>query len=224
MTFSITARCAETGMFGVAVASSSPAVAARCAHARASIGSVASQNVTDPTLGPKTLDLLEQGATAAEAIAILERTTPHLAYRQLAVVDRLGGSAIHSGAQILGTYAETMRANQVCAGNLLANTAVTTAMADAFESTGGHLGDRLLAAMQAALAAGGEEGPIHSAGMLLVDKTPFPLADLRCDWSEACPVAELTEIWQVYKPQIQDYVTRALNPENAPSYGVPGDI
>ncbi|MEM7505806.1 MAG: DUF1028 domain-containing protein [Pseudomonadota bacterium] len=223
MTFSITARCARTGMFGVAVSSSSPAVAARCAHARAGIGAVASQNVTDPTLGPKTLDLLERGASAAEAIAILRRTAPHREYRQVAVVDATGEPAIHSGHEVLGTFAETLRQNLVCAGNLLADQAVTSAMADTFQETEGHLGDRLLAAMQAALDAGGEEGPVRSAGLYLVDKTPFPLADLRCDWTEDCPIAAVAEAWQIYKPQMQAYVTRALDPSSAPSYGVPGD-
>lgn len=63
MTFSLVARCAETGMFGVAISSSSPAVAARCSFARAGVGAVASQNVTDPSLGPLALDLMEQGLT-----------------------------------------------------------------------------------------------------------------------------------------------------------------
>lgn len=223
MTFSISARCAETGQFGVAVSSSSPAVAARCAHARAGIGAVASQNVTDPTLGPKTLDLLERGATAAEAIAILKRTAPHLDYRQVAVVDRWGGSDIHSGSQVLGMHNEALRTNVVCAGNLLSSKDVTDRMADAFGQTKGHLGDRLIAAMKTALAAGGEEGPVHSAGLYLVDKTPFPLADLRCDWTEKCPIAAIAEAWEIYKPQMHDYVTRALDPSAAPSYGVPGD-
>ena len=58
MTFSLVARCEDTGMFGVAVSSSSPAVAARCAYARAGVGGVASQNITDPTLGPRALDMM----------------------------------------------------------------------------------------------------------------------------------------------------------------------
>ncbi|MEM1275237.1 MAG: DUF1028 domain-containing protein [Pseudomonadota bacterium] len=223
MTFSITARCAETGMFGVAVSSSSPAVAARCAHARAGVGAVASQNVTDPALGPKTLDLLERGASATEAIAIIQRTAPHAEFRQITAVDRMGQSAIFSGANTLGTYAETVRENLVCAGNLLASEQVTSAMADTFQDTPGHLGDRLLAAMQAALDAGGEEGPVHSAGMRIHHETSFPLVDLRCDWSEDCPIAALRTAWSVYKPQMNDYVTRALDPTMAPSYGVPGD-
>ena len=77
--------------------------------------------------------------------------------------------------------------------------------------------------MQAALAAGGEVGPVHSAGLLLVDRHEWPLAELRCDWTEACPIAALAAAWEVYRPQMDDDVTRALDPTAAPSYGVPGD-
>ena len=69
MTFSIAARCARTGQLGVAVASSSPAVAARCVHARAGVGAVLTQNVTDPRLGPRGPDLLALGATAVDTVA-----------------------------------------------------------------------------------------------------------------------------------------------------------
>ena len=71
MTFSIAARCVDTGMFGIAVSSSSPAVAARCAHARAGIGAFGTQNITDPRLGPAGLDLMAKGASAEQAIAAL---------------------------------------------------------------------------------------------------------------------------------------------------------
>ena len=69
MTFSLVARCARTGQFGMAIASSSPAVAARCVHLRPGVGAVASQNITDPTLGPLILDRLETGLSAAQALA-----------------------------------------------------------------------------------------------------------------------------------------------------------
>ena len=223
MTFSIVARCASTGLLGVAVASSSPAVAARCAHARAGVGAVASQNVTDPSLGGKALDLLGQGASAAETVGIIRRVNAHMTYRQLLVVDGAGGSAIHSGANALGLWAEAKAENVACGGNLLASQQVPGAMVDSFLSSSGSLGDRLILAMQAALAAGGEAGPVHSAGMMLVDKVAWPVADLRVDWTEACPVAELASIWERYKPQLDAYVTRALDPTAAPSYGVPGD-
>lgn len=224
MTFSLVARCAGTGMFGVAISSSSPAVAARCAHARAGVGAVASQNVTDPRLGPRTLDLMEGGMTAAEAVEEIRRTSPFMAFRQVLAVDVAGITAIHSGARALGLWAEARGRDAAAGGNLLANEGVPGAMVTAFETATGHLGDRLLAALQAGLAAGGEAGPVHSAGMLLVDRVNWPVADLRCDWSETCPIAALIATWEVYRPQLDAYVQRALDPTQAPSYGVPGDM
>lgn len=224
MTFSIVARCAETGMFGVAVASSSPAVGARCAHARAGVGAVASQNVTDPTLGPRALDLMAAGASAAEAVAILRRTAAHAGYRQVLAVDAAGGAAAHSGPNALGVWADAVGADVACGGNLLADRRVPAAMAAAFAASSGPLGDRLLGAMRAALDAGGEAGPIHSVGMKLVREVAWPVADLRVDWTEGDPVAELAALWARYAPQLDAYVTRALDPREAPSFGVPGDV
>lgn len=223
MTFSIVARCARTGMFGVAVSSSSPAVAARCAYARAGVGAIASQNVTDPTLGMRGLELMALGASAAEAVAVLKRTGAHIEYRQVLAVDAAGVSAIHSGPKALGIWAEARAENVACGGNLLANDNVPKAMVDAFLSAEGDLGDRVIATMRAALRAGGEAGPVRSAGMKLVRDVSWPVADLRCDWSEGCPIEDLARLWELYKPQLDAYVTRAINPSEAPSYGVPGD-
>ncbi|MFH3480465.1 MULTISPECIES: DUF1028 domain-containing protein [unclassified Xanthobacter] len=223
MTFSLVARCAETGMFGLAISSSSPAVAARCSFARAGVGAVASQNVTDPSLGPLTLDLLESGMSAREAIAEVRRRSQFLDYRQVLAVDRDGGAAIHSGAKALGLWAEAWGENVAAGGNLLADSEVPQAMVDAFQAATGHLGDRLLAALKAGLAAGGEAGPVHSAGLKVVDKVSWPIADLRCDWTEDCPIEALATAWTIYKPQMGAYIQRALDPREAPSYGVPGD-
>ena len=222
MTFSIVARCAETGQFGVAISSSSPAVAARCAHARAGLGAVASQNVTDPRLGPQALDLLARGASAGEAAAILRRGMAHPDYRQLLVVDAAGGVAIHSGARALGVWAEATGADCAAGGNLLADAGVPAAMVAAFGAAAGSLGDRLLAALRAGLAAGGEAGPVRSAGLLVVDRESWPFVDLRIDWADD-PIGMLGAAWEVFAPQATAYVTRALNPVAAPSYGVPGD-
>ncbi|MBI1217337.1 MAG: DUF1028 domain-containing protein [Rhodobacteraceae bacterium] len=222
MTFSITARCARTGQFGVAISSSSPAVAARCAHARAGVGAVATQNVTDPRLGPQALRLLAEGASAGEAVAILGRVMPHPDYRQLLVVDGQGGAAIHSGAHALGIWAEARGADCAAGGNLLANAEVPGAMVGAFAAAPGALADRLLAALQGGLAAGGEAGPVRSAGLLVVDRESWPYIDLRIDWADD-PIGMLAAAWAVYAPQAEAYVTRALNPTAAPSYGVPGD-
>ncbi|SEN50673.1 Uncharacterized conserved protein, Ntn-hydrolase superfamily [Gemmobacter aquatilis] len=223
MTFSLVARCAKTGQFGMVISSSSPAVAARCAHARAGVGVVASQNVTDPALGPLVLDALAAGLSAPEALAQITTGRAHIDYRQILVVDAAGRRAIHSGRQVLGLWGEAQGVDCAAGGNLLADAGVPQAMVTAFEAASGHLGDRLIAALQAGLAAGGEAGPVHSAGLKIVDRLDWPLADLRCDWTEDCPITALATAWQIYKPQMAAYVQRAIDPTQAPSYGVPGD-
>ncbi len=85
-----------------------------------------------------------------------------------------------------------------------------------------ELGDRLIAALTEGLRSGGEAGPVHSAGLLVVSDVPWPVTDLRVDWSED-PMAELTALWRLWRPQANAYRLRALDPAWAPSYGVPGD-
>ena len=165
MTFSLVARCAETGMFGLAISSSSPAVAARCAYARAGVGAVASQNVTDPLLGPLALDFMENGMSAVEAIEHVCEQGKFIEYRQVLVVDKAGTTAIYSGPNSLGIWTQAQGADVASGGNMLANDRVPQAMVDSFLASSGHLGDRLISAMQAGLAAGGEAGPLHSAGI-----------------------------------------------------------
>jgi uncharacterized Ntn-hydrolase superfamily protein len=224
MTFSLVARCADTGMFGTAIASSSPAVAARCSYTRAGVGAVSSQNITDPTLGPFALDLMQGGMSAPEAIAGVRDQGRFIEYRQVLAIDARGRTAIHSGPKSLGIWTQAAGENVISAGNLLANPDVPQAIVDGFMQAKGHLGDRLIAAMRAGLAAGGEAGPIHSAGMQLCDKVHWPVADLRCDWTDDCPIEAVAVAWSIYKPQLAAYVQRALDPREAPSYGVPGDV
>jgi uncharacterized Ntn-hydrolase superfamily protein len=223
MTFSLVGRCAKTGMFGIAISSSSPAVAARCVYTRAGVGAVASQNITDPRLGTLALDLMDGGMSAPEAIARVREQGEFIDYRQVLTIDANGKTAIHSGPHSLGIWTDAAGKDVISAGNLLANADVPQAIVDGFEQSTGHLGDRLIAAMRAGLAAGGEAGPIHSAGMQICDKVAWPVADLRCDWSEDCPIEAVATAWDVYKPQLEAYVQRVLNPSVAPSYGVPGD-
>lgn len=210
-------------MFGVAVSSSSPAVAARCAYARAGVGAVLSQNITDPRLGYRLLDLMELGASSSEAISVVEQTAEHVQYRQLIAVDRNGKASVFSGNEALGNCGEAQALNVASGGNLLSHSNIPQVIVDAFLQSDGHLGTRLLMAMQAAVDAGGEAGPIHSAGLKLVRDVPWPVADLRVDWTEGKPIAELSALWKLYQPQLEAYVTRANTPIVAPSYGVPGD-
>ena len=223
MTFSIAARCAETGRFGLAISSSSPAVAARCAHLRAGVGAVASQNVTDPRLGPAALDLMAKGASAADAVAALAAGHADIGFRQLTAIDAQGRTAVFSGEGTLGTHATAEGRDCVAAGNLLAGPMVPAAMAATFEASHGDLGDRLILALAAGLAAGGEAGPVHSAGLVIVDAVDWPVTDLRVDWDDNDPIGRLAALWDLWKPQAAAYVQRALAPAAAPSYGVPGD-
>ena len=225
MTFSISARCPRTGMFGIAVSSSSICVAARCGvWARAGAGVVATQNVTDPRLGAIGLDLLARGHSAASAIAQMAASNAHPEYRQLAVVDQDGGTAHYVGAKTLGLNRVVEGLGCVAAGNLLASLDVPAMMVEAYlASPDSHLAERLLMGLEAGLAAGGEEGEVRSAGLYVVAAHVFPLADLRVDWHQT-PIAELRRVWSLYEPEMEAYLLRALDPGKAPSYGVPGDI
>ncbi|ROO86906.1 putative Ntn-hydrolase superfamily protein [Actinocorallia herbida] len=221
MTFSVLATDGD-GAVGMAVTSSSPAVAARCVHLRAGVGGAASQNVTDPRLGTEILDALENGLGAQEALDEVVRRHRLTEHRQLTVLGLNGEAAAFSGAKALGVHHHRTGSGVVAAGNMLAGTGVIDAVVTAFEGSSGELEDRLLAALTAGLAAGGEAGPIHSAGLAVVREVAWRETDLRVDWSED-PIGDLRELLKVWLPQRDDYVTRGLNPEAAPSYGVPGD-
>ncbi len=225
MTFSLTARCPDTGAFGLAVASSSPAVAARCAHLRPGVGAAASQNITDPRLGARLLDRLEAGEDAPAAMAAAVAADPTSGYRQLTLVDAAGRVAAHSGRHTLGVHGAVLGDAAVAAGNLLAAPAVIDAMLGAYSGSGHReLADRLLDGLRAALAAGGEAGPVHSAGLAVTHPTAgWAETDLRVDWHDTDPIGELDRLWQRWRPLRGDYITRGLNPAAAPGYGVPGE-
>ncbi len=223
MTISIAARCERTGAFGVAISSSSPAVGSRCPNVRAGVGAVSSQNITDPRLGPALLDALESGLSAQAALDSVSAVATHPEFRQLTVVDATGAAAVFSGAKSLGINAEVTANNVAAAGNMLANDGVIQAMVNSFTSNADkELADRLIGALEAGVAAGGEAGPVHSAAVLVATQAAWPTTNLRVDWDEN-PIVKLREIYEVWAPQADDYVTRALNPNSAPSYGVPGD-
>lgn len=224
MTFSIVGRCQQTGQLGVAISSSSISVGARCPWVRAGVGAVATQNVTLPALGPEILDRLDADGLMPQA-ALDEALNAHAwsEFRQVTVIDSQGRTALFTGSEALGLHNAVAGEQCVAAGNMLASVDVIDAMRRAFETGQGALADRLLAAMRAALEAGGEAGPVHSAALKIVDKASWPVVDLRVDWADDDPIGQLDALWRTYQPQMQDYVTRALDPTAAPSYGVPGD-
>lgn len=222
MTFSLAGRCEKTGAMGGIVTSSSISVASRCLWSSVD-GVVLSQNVTDPRLGLIGVDLLARGYGANSTLEQIAGARAYAEWRQLAVLDAGGEAAWRTGAKGLGVTAGATGRNCVAVGNLLADTGVPAAMVQAFEqSVGEPLALRLIVALEAGLAAGGEAGPVHSAGLCVHLREPWPVAELRVDWSDT-PIADLHALWTRYEPQMGDYVTRARDPNRAPSYGVPGD-
>jgi uncharacterized Ntn-hydrolase superfamily protein len=212
MTFSLAGRCERTGAIGAVIASASMAVAARCVAVRAGAGAVCSQSTTDPRLREAVLEAIAGGLAASDALAAVTDRTEHIAYRQLAVVDAAGGSASYSGDLALGEAADICAAGAAAAGNLLADRGVPAAMLAIFtERAADSLGDRLLAALRAGLAAGGEVSPVRSAGMVIAGSAPWPVTDLRVDWHDD-PVGQLAGLWQIWQPQAESYVQRALHP------------
>ncbi len=225
MTFSISGRCSKSGMVGVAITTSSICVGSRCPWVRAGVGAVSTQNVTLPSIGPDTLDKIQSGMSAEDALRSVIEHTPHSEYRQVTAIDCNGQTAIFSGQNTLGINGVSSGKDCVAAGNLLKQPTLPNVMVQTFEASDGlHLAERLLTALDSGLhEGGGEQGPVHSAALLVASDYAWSLVDLRVDWDENDPIARLRDLWTSYEPQMDDYVARAVNPEIAPSFGVPGD-
>lgn len=221
MTFSILARD-DSGAVGMAVTSSSPAVAARCLHLRSGVGGVASQNITDPRYGPLLLEALAAGHSPDKALDDLLSSDETAPYRQVSVVDTNGTTAAHSGNRTLGRHAAIESDGAIVAGNLLANDEIPQRMMDAYQAAEGELETRLLAGMLAGEKAGGEEGDLSSCGLAVTRQAGWNETDLRVD-AHPRPLQELDRLLQLWLPQRDNYVTRGIEPQQAPAYGVPGD-
>jgi uncharacterized Ntn-hydrolase superfamily protein len=216
MTFSIVGRCDETGQLGIAISSSSIAVGARCPWLLPGVGAVSTQNITLPALGPQVLEHMEHGLTPAQALDKALTSNGYSQFRQITAIDHLGRTAHFSGSETLGTHHALTGEQCVAAGNMLAKGEVIEALVWTFEASGGQLADRLLAAMQAAIAAGGEAGPVHSAALIVVGELTWPIINLRVDWADEDPIGELARLWTAYRPQTEGYIADALDPGKTP--------
>lgn len=214
MTFSITARCPETGAFGVAISSSSIAVASRCVWP-GPMGAVTSQNLTNPALGVAGQTLLRKGLGAGGVLKTILAGDPNPDWRQVAVIDRYGVVASHCGAHAFAKSNTSIGAGVIAMGNLLASTNVTYAMLTAFvASLGEPLAERLVRALEAGLVAGGEDVPIKAAGLKVCRYHDWPMVDLRVDWADH-PIHLLRDIWDAYRPQEADFLEWARDPDAA---------
>ncbi len=216
MTFSLVGMCKRTGMVGAAVTTSSIGVGSRCPYARAKVGAVLTQHRTDPALGPKGLDLLAAGKSAEETVAALAEGNDTIGWRQLAVIDAKGGTAYYHGKHIVSVHSG-VNGDHCCAiGNIIRNDAIPGKMVEAFEGSENELlAERLVRALEAGLAAGGEYRQLKSAALIVMHEQSFPYVDLRVEFDRS-PLEELRFLWEVYKPQADPYVTRAVDPYSIP--------
>lgn len=183
--------------------------------ARSGVGVVLTQHRTDPRLGPLGLDLLSAGRSASETIDALVASTPHHGWRQLAVVDRHDRVAYSHGTKLQPIFAGAQGPGVVAIGNILSNAGVCAAEIDAFLARPErHIGARLLDALHAGLAGGGECRPLRSAALLVVDKESFPLVDLRID-DHPEPLDALSGLWAAYEPKMDAFVQWAVDPDGA---------
>jgi uncharacterized Ntn-hydrolase superfamily protein len=203
-------------MIGAAVATSSMGVGSRCPFARAGVGAVLTQHRTDPQLGPRGLELLAAGQSAGQVIASLTTDNPTIGWRQLAVLDQRGDTAYYHGDRVQSVHAAA-QGDAVCAiGNIIRHETIPQAMVEAFgRHPEEHLAERLLQALEAGLAGGGELKQVKSAALLVVHAQPFPLVDLRVELNPQ-PLVELRFLWELYRPQADLYVRRAIDPDSVP--------
>ena len=218
MTFSLLGRCARTGMFGAVVTTSSIAVGSRCPCVRAGVGAALTQSRTDPRLGPIMIELMARGFDARQALAAAVAGAPQVAWRQLATIDAAGSTASFSGTKVNPAIGEAHGRDCVAIANIVRDVAVPQAMVAAFEADPTlPLPERLLSAILAGDAAGGEFAALASAALRVVHQQDFPYVDLRVD-DHPAPLAELARLWQAYAPLADDFVLRAVQPEAAVPY------
>lgn len=213
MTFSIALRCPDTGHFGIAGSTSSMALGARCLFVDHDAGAVITQHRTDPRLGLVALRHLGSGLSAQETLDQLA-TQPGIEWRELAIVDRKGATALRQGSHQQPIHAHASGPGMVAVGNILRNHSVPAAMIEAALNTSGKpIAERLLAALDAALAAGGEIFPLSSAALKVAEHADFCSVDLRVDHSGE-PLRELRRLWALYAPQQANFVQRVLDPDS----------
>lgn len=213
MTFSLIARCPDTGRFGVAAATAMPAVGKLLTHAKAGIGAVATQARLNPYLGIDGLHLLENGRPAREVMEILSGQDPCAENRQFAVIDRAGKTAAWTGGECLGWAGHRQAEGLSLQGNRLAGPQVLGAALRAFAASREKpFDERLMEALEAGDRAGGDSKGERSATLYIVAKEEYPIWDIRVD-AHPDPFTELRRLHEIFRrelvPEILRMPTRA---------------
>lgn len=205
MTWSIVARDAS-GAFGVAIASKFFAVGALCPHALSGIGALATQALVNPLLAAPALEGMAQQREPAELLLALLATDAGSAHRQIHMIDAMGRAAAHTGAQCIDWCGHTLRQGFSVAGNMLAGPQVIEATADSYAAHAAlPFAERLIRAMAAGEAAGGDKRGKQGAALLIYSDQDYPALDLRVD-DHAEPLVELRRLYEVSLERFQPFV------------------
>ena len=215
-TFSLIGRCERTGMFGIAIATSEMAVGSRCIHVAPGVGAVVTQASTNPRLGHLGLNLLRAGYAAPRVLEEIAASDQFVERRQLGCLDVSGLAAARTGADNKAWAGHRVDRNVVVAANMVAGPGVADAMFTTFRKDPAlPLWERLLGALEAGKAAGGQPNGEVSSGIYVVDREPYATVDLRVDLHPE-PVRELRRLADVYFPLVPYYTLRPRDP-NVPS-------
>jgi len=198
----LVARCSRTNELGVCVATAIPAVGSVVPYAEAGVGATATQALTNVTYGTRGLELLRSGLSPQEALERILREDTERESRQVIMIDAQGRTAAFTGKENIDWKGHLIGENCVVAGNMLVSAQVIQTMAEAFETSGGELEERLLNALEAGQKAGGDKRGKRSAALLVMKRPEYrgirPFIDLRVDYDED-PVKELRRIFEAYK-------------------------
>ena len=216
-TFSLIGRCERTGMFGIAIATSEMAVGSRCIHVAPGVGAIVTQASTNPRLGHLGLNLLRAGYSAPRVLEEIAASDQFVERRQLGCLDITGLSAGRTGKDNKPWAGHHAERNVVVAANMVAGAGVADAMLDGFQkSLERPLWERLLLALEAGKAAGGQPNGEVSSGLYVVDREPYAMVDLRVDLHPS-PVAELRRLADAYFPLVAYYNLRPRDPNVPPA-------
>ena len=205
-TFSIVGRCYRTGQLGAAVSTADVGAGRLVTWAKAGVGAVATQSWPSLYLAIDGLGMMKEGASAQEALDRVLADDPGRGVRQLGMVDSRGGSASFSGDDCTPWYGEVIGPNFAAQGNMLIRGKTVSAMAESFAATQHlDLAERLLQALEAGQAGGGDMRGRQCSALLVVDREEYPLWDLRVD-EHPQPVAELRRIFEIARLQLLPFV------------------
>jgi uncharacterized Ntn-hydrolase superfamily protein len=212
MTYSVVARCPQTKRLGVAMATRAPAVGNRCPVVRPRMGAASVQLIADPRQTLLAGRLIEMGYSAPKILAELQSSDPHIQRRQIGIVDSFGNTAALSGPDDTWYSGHVQGDSFVAMGNAVVSEGVVTAIAESMAASAGeYLPDRMLAAVEAGTAAGGQLEGQFSASILVFGDEPFAEVDLRVDYHEGA-VAELRRIYDWFRPLFGYFIERSYNP------------